>query len=161
MAAPLVDISILGDKVLERKLAALAGPKQNRATGRSLKKSATRLKRATVAKVSGGFFKEPTGNLLGALKDTKTKQIKARSARRHGIVGAVWLWPTRAALGLPQDGGYYPTALEYGYIHAKSGTHIPAKSYIRSTVNQNTSKEHAFLRREIGTQIERTFRKTK
>lgn len=147
MATPVVDIRLLGDKALERKLAALATPaSQGRAIRPALKKSAKRLKEYLVVNLSGKVVTPRTGRWLRATIATKVRAIK-RS--RHQI-GSGFPVPTREALGIdPKDPYYYPFAVEYGHIRA------PAKAPIRLAVNENTSQELNRIGIGVGDGIEK------
>jgi len=55
--------------------------------------------------------------------------------------------PERSTLGLPPEGGYYPTALEYGF--KRGGVVHSPRSYIRATVNKMTKAEFAKMAVDI------------
>ena len=149
-----VDISILGDKELSKKLAALENKHQSAAVRSALGKSATRLKKAVTAAAPVRSDYEgkghPPGMLKAALKATKT-----RSASRRGLIKRHWPLPERHLLGIdPKDQNYWPAAVEYGHKR-KGGGRVPPKAYIRGTVNRYQDAEIKRIGQDIGKWIEK------
>ena len=152
MASPIIDISILGDKELERKLAKrTTAASQKRAVRPSLRNSAKRLKGHVVANLSGRVVKPRSGRWLAAAIATKIKAIK----RRRGWMGMGWAMPTREALGIdPTNPYYYPFAVEYGHP-APGREHASAKAPIRQAVNSHAQEELVRIGKMIGKGIEK------
>ncbi len=145
-----IDISVLGDRELMAKLNSLASVEGKKIMRKALRESVKRLRKAVIVKVSGGFFKHPSGNLLKALKATT---IKAAKRSRTGMA-VIWPWPTRQTLGIsPDDKFYYPRAVEHGHVRA------PARSFIRSTVNENQRGEFVLIAKDIRIGVERVWTK--
>lgn len=151
MARPLIDISILGDKALSKKLARLGGVQQKAVVRSALGKSMTRIKKAVVAaapvragNVTGGQSPAP-GTLKRALKATKIN----RRTKRFGV-SVAWPMPERHLLGIdPGDKYYYPAHVEYGH----GG--VPPNPYIRGTVNAMEAAEFRKIGADIGKGIEK------
>jgi len=142
-----VDIKLLGDKALQRKLDALgrkAKPVFNRASRPSAKRLRERISEAAPV---------DTGNLKKAMRSAKIRVLQ--KAPGVGIE-----LPTREALGIDAKAkGYYPLHVEYGYI--KNGKQYPARSYIRRTVDAMGEEELKKLTAELAEQIEKEALKQK
>jgi hypothetical protein len=69
------------------------------------------------------------------------------------IIGYALALPERSDLGIEGDEEYYPAILEYGH-----GT-VPAKSYLRATIDDNATAELRRVGDDIGKGIERKARK--
>lgn len=127
------DISITGDKALQRKLDRLAGPAQRRVMRGATKKTATATKKFLLRNISGGKIHVYTGRLLRAFKAQRARGEKPIKNKKD-IVAAIPL-PTRAELGIaPDDKYYYPTAVEFGHKRA------PAHPYMRPAVDEHYSE---------------------
>lgn len=157
MASPIIDISMIGDKELERKLAKLATPaSQKRAVRPALRKSTKRLKAHVVANLSGLVVQPDTGRWLRAAIAAKVKAIK----RSRGEIGTAFAMPTREALGIaPGDESYYPASVEYGHP-APGREHASAKAPIRQAVNSHAREELFRIGRDIGKGIEKEAKKS-
>jgi HK97 gp10 family phage protein len=144
-----VDISILGDKLLEKKLSGLADKGQRKVVRAAMRKAATRARKRIVQNIQReGLAK--TGTMMQAFKKTK---IKSASNNRNMIRIGPEL-PTRAALGIDADAkGYYPIALEYGYARR------PATPFIRPAIDNHKDEEFKIIGRDIGKGIEREARR--
>lgn len=141
MAKPAFDISMIGDKALERKLSRLAATVQKKVVRKAMRDSLKRLKTKIVARAP-----VRTGALKAALAATKIKP----GARSRSRITMTFPLPERALLGIPADAEfYYPAIVEYG----RKG--VPPKSYIRSTVNENEAAELQTMGTDIGKGIER------
>lgn len=145
-----VDISVLGDKALEKKLAKLEPKVQKRVMRKTLRASTKRLKIEVIQNLSGNpvhpLDRRGTGGWMQQQKLVPVKALK----RSRGRMGYTLPFPTREALGIsPDDPYFYPAAVEYGHPRA------PAKAPIRTAVNSRTPTELAIIGREIGTGIER------
>ncbi len=147
-----VDISVLGDKELERKLKRLAGAAQRKVVRQALRANAKRTHQRILGKIQGDPIKSRTGRLLAAWKATKPKAGKRSRSRLQVVVPL----PDRSVLGLTDDQGYYPTALEYG---RRDGS-MPARPYIRPAVDEKRTEELRQIGRDIGRGIEREARKS-
>lgn len=157
MAKGMVDISMLGDKELDRKLAKLAtAASQKRAVRPALRKSTKRLKAHVVANLSGRVVKPDTGRWLRATIAAKVKAIK----RSRGEIGTAFAMPTREELGIePGYEWYYPFAVEYGHP-APGREHASAKAPIRQAVNSHAREELFRIGRDIGKGIEKEAKKS-
>jgi len=119
MAQPLFDISMLGDKELEKKLGRLEDKVQTKIMRGAMRKTMTVIKKRVVAAVPVA-----TGKLKAAMKAQKIKSSKR--SRKNKNIRISLPFPTRAELGIPADAKhYYPAAVEYGH-----GS-VPPHSYIR------------------------------
>jgi len=152
MARPVIDITMIGDKELERKLARLATPaSQKRAIRPSLRASAKRLKAEVVANLSGLVVSPKTGRLLTAMQAQKVGALP----RSRALIGVGLPMPTRQELGIdPKDKYYYPAAVEYGHPGA------PPYPYTRGAVDRNAARELHTIGTDIGKAIEREAAKT-
>lgn len=163
--AKVLDISIQGDKALQRTFDALSGAKQRQQVRAVMGKSTTSFKRMVMAKVSAGHFDKgyATGTLQKAMKAQKRYLSKiSKTYRKYGFVGAIWPLPTRIAIGVDAEAkGYYPAHTEYGWKHAISGKHIPANSFMRSTMNENKGRLLKQIAKDMGKAIDKIFRKNK
>jgi len=145
--ASAVDISLVGDKALTKKLHRLEGPAQKRIVRKGLRVGAKPVLAAAKAKVP--------------VKTGRTKAgLKIRSAgRSRSRIGVVVKTPPRAALGIAADDpNYYPMSVEYGHS-TKGGGHVPARPFMRPALDENAQQVLGIIRREIGAGIEREARK--
>lgn len=145
-----IDISVLGDKKLEKMLAKLEPKVQKRVMRKTLRASTKRLKVEVIKNLSGDpvhiLDKRGTGGWAAQQKKVPVKALK----RSRGRMGYTLPFPTREALGIsPEDKFFYPAAVEYGHPRA------PAKAPIRSAVNSRSAVELSIIAREIGRGIER------
>lgn len=150
MAQPVVDISMVGDKEVERMFAQLPDASQKKVVRPAFRKSAKRTKARIVTNLSGHPVTPQSGKLLAAMKRVKIRAMKRSRAR----VGVVVPLPTREEVGIsPEDKHYYPAAVEYGHSRA------PAKRFIRNAVNDHEADELRMIGTDIGKGIEREARR--
>lgn len=156
MAKPVVDISLVGSDILIRQLASFEPRIARKVVRQTLRKSVKRLKVHIVQHLSGYPVAPETGRYLTAMAGA---QPKALPRKRHVIAQAIAM-PTRAELGIsPQEKGYYPFSLEYGYTReARAPVVVPPFAPIRRAVNDNTDAEHRLMGRDIGKGVEREAR---
>jgi len=138
-----VDISMLGDKALMRKLKRLPAAAQKKAVRPALRKDLSSIVRPVMLqKLSGNPVGRITGQLFAAMKAQKVTAKK----RSRSLMGVHIPLPPRDAFDPPlTDDNYYPNIVEY----------TPGKSYIRAAENETHSRSLAFISREIGKGIER------
>lgn len=141
-----IDISMVGDKALQKKFKRLEGVAQKRVIRKALRASAKRIKARVVAKVSGDPVGVQTGRYRQAIKAGKVKAIP----RSRGRIGLGIAMPLRSELGIsPDDKHYFPAALEYGSDTA------PARPHFRPAVDEHKTEELRQIGRDIGDGIER------
>ena len=151
---PKVDISMLGDKELQRKLNRLTGPKAKTVVRSAIRKSAKRAQRRMVANLSGNPVGVDSGRLLAAIKGAKVANASSRGTLYYGVP-----LPTREQLGIPKKdrggkkAGYYPVILEYGT------SRMAARPWMRPAIDDTADSEKAQIGRDIGKGIERLARK--
>lgn len=155
MAKPIIDISVLGDKQLERDLARFVPSAQKGILRKVLRASGKRQKARLVANLSGGVVKPESGRWLRATIAEPVRAIQRTRLR----IGVAFSMPTRQQLGIdPKDKSFYPAAIEYGYTK-KNGDRVAAKRPIRRAVDDHAKEETAILARELGQGIERAAAK--
>ena len=148
MAGDGFDISLLGDKLLERKLARLGkSVQQGKALRPPMRASIKRLRGYIVNNLSGHPVAPDTGRYRDSMAVARPIPIK-RS--RSGPIGFTLELPDRWELGIPQEAKKkeYPVLLEYGWQR------VPAKAPIRRAVDDHADAEHATIARAIGKRIE-------
>lgn len=146
--AKIIDITMVGDKALQRKLNRMVDKVQKKIVTKGLRAGGRPVLVAAQAKVP-----VDEGKLKESLK------LRARRARR-GEFGMQVITGTRAELGIPADApGYYPMAIEYGFTHARSGEPIPARSFIRAATDEQRGTALGIIGRVIGREIEMEARK--
>ena len=136
--AGIIDISIVGDKALERALRRLPTPaSQRKAVRPALRASVKRVrpKIAAAAPVLTGDMRE------------KLAKAKIRSVGKRGEFKFATLQPD------DKDDAIALRANEYG--SAKRG--IPPRGFIRRTVDVNKQAEVKLIGRDIGTGIEKEW----
>lgn len=143
-----VDISMLGNRELERKLQKLSNQVQKKVVRPALRKEAKRAKDRVVSNIqTKGLVK--TGKMLSAFQGSKIKAASRKNFIRLGIEN-----PTRQALGIsPDDKFYYPYAVEFGHPGASP------KPFIRPAIDDHKTKSISDIGRDIGSGIEREGRK--
>jgi hypothetical protein len=163
MPKPFMDISIFGDKELERSLSSLPDKVQRSVVRRELKESGKRIHRVIIQKLSGHPIAPRTGRLLMAFAG---QEVTADPDRKRGQIRYGIKLPEREVLGIPAHvkgtkSHYYPVALEYGYTTKLRGKtfNVPPKSYLRSSVDENKDKELWRMRVNIGKGIEKQWRR--
>ena len=76
---PKVDISMLGDKELQRKLNRLASPRAKAVVRSAIRKAAKRAQRRMVTNLSGNPVGMDSGQLLAAIKGAKVANASTRA----------------------------------------------------------------------------------
>ena len=131
-----IDIKVLGDKELTRKLKRLEIK-----AGRKVVRTAIR---ETMKEIVLPAAKAKVPVDKGLLR--KGLKVKAAKAKR-GSFGSHVVTPTREKLNIdPSERGYYPAVLEYG----ASGRQIPARPFLRPAMDNNKTKVLRQLGRDIG-----------
>lgn len=133
MARPVIDISLLGDKKLERALAKLPPLSQVRAVKPAIRKSAKRMrpKVAAATPVNTGRLKQ----------EMETAPIRGTTKKGLIRIGMVQPLEAREAIKL--------NVLEYG--SAQRG--LAPTRFVRNTVDKNASAEHRQMGKDIGHEI--------
>lgn len=140
-----IDISIVGDKQLEKKLHRLVTAAQKKIVKGSLRKEAVRSRARIVRNIDREGLVD-TGTMRQAFK--KAKIVLASQSKNFIRLGP--MMPTRAELNIPQDEkGYYPFSLEYGF-----GVR-PATPFVRPAMDENKGESIAAIGSDIGKGIER------
>lgn len=151
MAKAGIDISMIGDKGLERAFKRLPVALQKKGVRRAFTRAARPILKAVRSRVPG------SGERHKALRSG----IKSRAGRRtrRGIIRRWILLPTRAELGIPADAKHYwPAALEYGHI-AGGGTFVAPRSYLRTGFDATEKLAEAIIRKELGDFVAAEWRK--
>ena len=138
---------MIGDKELQKKLAALPAKIEKRVIGGALAKSRTRVKRRILVVMVSPFFKEVTGAMAASFK-----KAKATSRAPKGLI--------RRGLGMPPEAedAIKLNAVEYGH-EQRGGGFVKAKPVIRSTINAMQDEEYRQIGRDMGTGIEKLAKK--
>jgi HK97 gp10 family phage protein len=132
MPKAFIDITMLGDKELEKALAAIDEKMQKKLMQNALREGAKII--AEEAKVRAP---KRTGMLKRSIK------VRALHQKKRGTLGVQVQTGTRRELGISEQAyGYYPAALEYGWRMKRSGEHVPAKPYMRPALD--TKRGQAF-----------------
>ena len=138
-----VDISLLGDKALSKKLRRLETKVQKKIVRKALRAGARPILASAKALVpySEGLRRRSGKHLRDTLK---LRALKARKGR----FGVQVLTGTREELGIAaNESGYYPLSLEYG------GGNAPAQPYLRPALDMNRVRStrivHYTIRRGI------------
>lgn len=138
-----VQIQVLGDKVIERRLHELADATQKKVVTHALREGGR-----PVLKTAQTLCPVRTGALKKSLK------LRAYKKRRQGIFGVAVFTGTRRELGIPEGyRWYYPMAVEYGHGN------VPAHSFMRKALDDNRRKSMRIIKTQIGTGIEREARR--
>ena len=155
MAKPVFDISVLGDKQLEKALAALHPRLQKKVGRQAIKASAKRAKAKAIA-----FIPVDTGRYRAAMEASPVKSL----GRSRVFIGWGPDLPERHLLGLstknkdPETGkriGYYPAFVEYGTRTMR------AQAPIRRATNMIMKTEQRQIGVDIGKGIKREWKKGK
>lgn len=131
------DISLIGDKELEKMFRELPLVVEKRVIRKAQTKAMRVIQRSVLSRV-------PV--LTGTLK----RGIKSRAlkSRRRGIIGRVLSLPDRASLGVGANTKvFYPAAVEYG----REG--VPAIPFLRGGFDAAEEEAFNILKREIGAGI--------
>ena len=147
MARDGIDIKLLGDRELERKLARFERKLQRRIIVRAFKRHLEVVRQRIINHLSGDPVEPRTGRLRSAMA-TARKRSATRRPRR--IVRWGLAWPTRAELGIaPDDPHFYPAAIEYGTEK------VPAKPFMRPAIDRYRKLDVARLARAMKREIRR------
>lgn len=135
-----IDITLLGDKALQKKFAKLHLKAQKKVFLKANRKAAKVLLKSIKSKA-------PVDT--GALK----RNIKIRKIDRSRTkIGLTIRTGTREEMGISEKSKwYYPAIVEYGNPKKQ----LPAKSYMRAGFNSAESQARKVLASEIGSGIER------
>jgi hypothetical protein len=127
-------MELLGDKALDRALAALDVKDQRKISRKGLRAGGRILLSETKRWASYISDKLVTGLKLRALKR------RAKRGRAFKLLGVVVMTPTKRHLDIKQDAkGYWPAHVEMGFKHV-GGKHIPARSYLRRAADNNQER---------------------
>jgi len=152
MPKGMVQISMLGDKALQKQLDQMEEKVAWKVVRSAMRKRGNRVYKKMLENISGNPIRVRTGALLNAMRGLK---VTAGKRRKHWMQQYIPL-PTRASLGIKEyvkseksTHGYYPSALEYGWEG------VPPKRWVRGAADHNKTAENALMAREIGKGIER------
>ena len=113
-----IDISIVGDKKLQRKLSRIALAAQRKIVRQSINRAML-----PVRDRARQYVPVDTGRLKAS--------IKRVSRTRRGVSASRIITGGKAELGIPVNAkGYYPAAIEYG------SRHQPAQSFLRRAMTE-------------------------
>ena len=158
-------IQLDGDKELERALRALVGKDARSAMKQGMRDAMRSIvlpaaRRNAAARFghrsSVAVVRNKKGKSISVhLKDTlKVKPVKAR----RGAFGYGVRTGTRQELGIPADAkGFYPIALEYGWVTARGGRHIPPRPYMRPALWDNKQRIMRAWGREVFHALRKMF----
>lgn len=139
MAASIVDIGVLGDKALERKLARLPGTVQKKVVRQAMRKSAKRVHAKLLSKVNGF----PVGVVTGQYKAAVAKAKPRAGKRSRSLIQMVIPRPAEAEDAITQG------ALEYGR------SNMAARPHVRPAVDEDIAANRAQIARDIAAGIVR------
>ena len=143
------DISVLGQRELERRLRSLDYKMQGKAVRPALRNSAKRAKERIVHNLNNDRVQRQTGTLINAFAAQKPVSANRRGQVRVGVP-----LPDRSSLGKKAEPGYYPTAVEYGHV-SNLGGRVPAYPYIRPAIDEHRDAEFAAIAKDIRAGIDR------
>lgn len=137
-----VDISLIGDKELQKAFKKLHPKLQKKA-----------FKKA--ARVAAKIVKESAKGKVPVAEGDLKKSIKVKAMKRSRTqVGVRIVAGTREELGIPADSKwYYPAIVEYGYTR-QDGVFIPPQSYLRAARDAKERAAQNVMEREIRKGIE-------
>ena len=109
-----LDISVLGDKALSRKLKKLPGVAQGKVVRPAMRAAAKEI----VLPAIRAEIHDVTGNL--------SRNLMIRAAKSKAFTGVLVMPGTREKMGIPNDDPYYyPSAVEFGHGN------VPAHPFLR------------------------------
>lgn len=156
MAKPLIDITVLGDKQLEKALAAMPAALQKKAVRPALREQAKRERGYIIENLSGKKVSPDTGAWLAGMKHAKIRALK----RSRTMMGYRVSYPTREELGIgPTDKYFYPAAVEYGHT-GNRGT-VQAFRVVRDAVDEHARGDFPKIARRIRRGVVEQKRKAK
>jgi HK97 gp10 family phage protein len=140
------DISIVGDKALQRRFNRLSRGVQGKILRKVIRDGAKRAKKRVIDNLSGSPVMVQTGETRAAFEKAKIRTAsRSRDSIRIGMVT-----PTPEELGIPQGAKhYYPFAIEYGHVRAEP------RPFIRPAIDDHRKQEIAIMGREIGIKMAR------
>ena len=141
MARPAIDISMLGNKELEKQLARLVTPAaQKKAIRPALRKAAKRIRPKIVARVSGNPVEVQTGELRNAMATMKVKSLK----RSRSLLGATLELPEGRDIRIKIN------SVEYGHDRGAGRSAAPPHPFIRPAVDDGREQELNLIAADIG-----------
>ncbi|HEB79291.1 MAG TPA: hypothetical protein ENI79_02300 [Rhodospirillales bacterium] len=144
MAKPAIDISLLGDKAIEKRLAKLPERIQRKAVRQTMRATLKNVHKRLDRNLSGGLLQEDSGAYRRAMRAQKIKSGK-RSRSRLTLGVAL---PTREEMGIdPKDTHYYPAVLEYGAPGHQ------AYAPIRRAVDDYAADDRKFMAADLAKRI--------
>jgi len=139
----IVDIRLLGDVELQRKLQRLPIVLQRKVVRESLRRGGK-----PVLEEAKRLVPADTGALKASIKLRATE--RGGRKKRRGEFGVYVQTGTREELGISADAKYYyPAAVELGTDK------MPARSYLRAAVDNKRAESIAIIAQEVGQRIER------
>ena len=143
MAMPYIDISLLGDKALQRKLNRLPQKIQKKVMRQALREGARPILAA--AKTNAPV---DTGRMKASLK------LRSHKARR-GNFGVEVRTGTRTELGIPEGAtSYYPYSVEFGHGN------VPAHPFMRPALDDNREVAEKLLKTKLRRILQTTLLQT-
>lgn len=141
-----VNISLLGDKELERKFAQLDLKMQKKLAKAVIGKAIKPVLAKAKSLVPVGEYPPGSGRTGGALKNSlHIKQVRGKGK----IIGSKVTTGTRKELGIdPKEKAYYPASVEYGHPGAA------AKPYLRPAIDSQKGTLLEILASELGKLVE-------
>lgn len=140
---PFVDISVLGDKQLQKNLKKLAVDVQQKITRKALRKAGKETLFMAKLKAPVRTFNLVTNISLSSSLKKKT-----------GNIGVYVKTGTREKMGIPKsDKYYYPAYVELGTKK------MSAKPYLRPAMEATRSSNTELIKKEIGNSINKLFKK--
>jgi len=142
-----IDISMLGDKALARKLKRLEQKDAKKVVRDALKSEAKIVKRDVIAKVRSSAQSGPPSvhRYREAIGKSKVKDLRSRS-----LIGYAMWFPDRATLGIdPKDKHFFPAAFEYGH-----GS-VPAVPIFRPSIDEAKERRLSRITKSIRRNMER------
>ena len=145
------DITMLGDKGLERMLKQLPDKSQDQAVRFGVRKAAVVAKREMLRRVP-----TDTGDLKRLLAAQKLKSIN-----RRGVLSIGAAFPTRDELGIPANAeAFWPAALEYGHgFPGSTGKDVRPRPYLRPAIDENESRLIGIIAKAMRDKIPKIARK--
>lgn len=144
----LIDISLLGDKALTRKLNKLPNRVQKKVVRQSMRKAAKPLL-VSIKHAIGEI------RVTGEHTDRLRKGMKIKSIKRSRTrLGVQIVTPRRQELGIPDSKKYYwPAHIELGTSKSRP------RKFMRDTVDSNRTQTMGIIQREIASGIIREAKK--
>lgn len=145
---PTIDISMIGDKALQKTLNDLATKEAAKITRVALRKESYRARRRVADNIETEGLVD-SGRMLAGYKSAKVKSAGRRGLIRIGIEN-----PTRDQLGISADDKhYYPYAVEFGHDNA------PAHPFIRPAIDNHKDESYRKIGQDMADGIVRAARK--